>query len=75
VIKPHVRTTTSARVSVTVEVQVGSWGPDCDLAQVYRQGSDGAIGKLRRLFERESGVRVVSVDAVQALTTDIEVRK
>lgn len=61
--KPTIRTSTSALVQVTVEVRAGSWGDGCDLAQVYKQASESAIGKLRR-----------ALASIKAITTDTEVR-
>lgn len=78
--KPHVRTSTSARVTVTVEVRVGStWGPRCDLAQVYGQATEEAIGMLRSAFtettqRRGDRFRIVGTPRVSAITTDVEVR-
>jgi hypothetical protein len=70
--KPRVRTSTSARVTVTVEVNVGSWGPECELDQVYRQGSESAIGKLRRVIGNDSSIRILKVGAIEAMTTRAE---
>ena len=73
---PHCRTTTSARVTLQLEVNVGSWGPECDLAQVYRQASEGAIGRIRKALElsNPNGVRIVKVTSVDAITTSLEKR-
>ncbi|MCS3807855.1 hypothetical protein [Xanthomonas sp. 4461] len=71
--KPTIRTSTSALVQVTVEVRAGSWGDGCDLAQVYRQASESAIGKLRRALQNEN-VRIVGVASIKAITTNTEVR-
>lgn len=38
--------TVHATVRVEIEFTEGSWGPDCDLAQVYKQAKEGAIQKL-----------------------------
>lgn len=71
--KPTIRTQTSALVQVTVEVPAGSWGTGCELSQVYRQASEEAVGKLRRLFEKER-IRIVGVASIKAITTDTEAR-
>lgn len=71
--KPTIRTQTSALVQVTVEVPAGSWGTGCELSQVYRQASEDAVGKLRRLFEKER-IRIVGVASIKAITTDAEAR-
>lgn len=71
--KPTINTRTSALVQVTVEVPAGSWGTGCELSQVYKQASEEAIGKLRRLFEKER-IRIVGVASIKAITTDTEAR-
>lgn len=75
--KPTVRTSTVARVTVTLEVEVGSWGPECNLAQVYRQGQEGALGRLRNMIQGSGykGIRIVSAGPVEALTTNMEVKR
>ena len=72
---PRWRATTTARVTVQVEVHVGSWGPECDLNQVYRQASESAISRVRRAFEGVSGTRIVKVSAVEAISTSMEVSR
>lgn len=72
---PRWRATTRARVTVQIEVDVGSWGPDCDLAQVYRQGSESAIGRVRQALTRDSGMRVLKVTGVEAFSTSMEASK
>lgn len=67
----RVRTTTNARVRLTIEVPVGSWGPACQLDQVYRQAIEEAVGKVRRLIE-PVGCRVVGTVDVEAITTSLE---
>lgn len=71
--KLTINTRTSALVQVTVEVPVGSWGTGCELSQVYKQASEEAVGKLRRLFEKER-IRIVGVASIKAITTDAEAR-
>lgn len=71
--KPTINTRTSALVQVTVEVPAGSWGTGCELSQVYKQASEEAVGKLRRLFEKER-IRIVGVASIKAITTDAEAR-
>jgi hypothetical protein len=70
--KPTARTSTVARVTITLEVEVGSWGPECDLAQVYRQGSESALGKIRAMIGNSgygANIRIVKAGPVEALTT------
>ena len=52
---------------------VGSWGPECGLDQVYRQASEAAIGKLKRLTQAER-IRIVGVTKIEAVTTEAESR-
>lgn len=74
--KPRYRTSTSAVVTLTIELTgLGSWGPDCNTEQVYRQAREAAIGRLRRLFKDDpNGVRVVGAMSVKSITTDTEAR-
>lgn len=51
------RIQTRARVQVTLEIDVSdTWGPDCDLGQVFKQASDSAIGVLRGVFNLGDGL-------------------
>lgn len=50
-VKPVVRTKTGAKVTLTLELtNLGSWGPECQINQVYKQALDQAAGKLGRLL-------------------------
>lgn len=51
--------TTSARAIVTIEVSgIGTWGPKCDLAQVYKQAAESAVHAIRQaLIESKSDKR------------------
>lgn len=60
-------------MQITVEVPAGSWGTGCELSQVYKQASEEAVGKLRRLFKEER-IRIVGVASIKAVTTDTEAR-
>ncbi|MBP2197186.1 hypothetical protein [Pantoea cypripedii] len=72
--KPIVRTSTSAKVTITIEISnLGMWGPDCQISQVYRQAIEEANGKLSKLFYGQD-IRVVGTPVVQAISTDVEVR-
>lgn len=73
--KPTIRTTTSALVTVTLEVRVGSWGPDCALSQVYQQASEEAANAVRRIINdggQQHSMRVVRIDSIKSITTDAE---
>lgn len=71
-IKPTIRTSTSARVTVQIDITVGSWGPDCGLDQVYRQASFEAENRVRRMFEKP-GMNVKTV-RVEVVTTRTDVK-
>lgn len=74
--RPKVRTSTGATVQLTIELSnIGSWGPDCALSQVYDQALEAAIGRVRRAFAGDSrGIKIVGVPGVVAITTDMEKR-
>lgn len=73
--KPIIRTTTGAKVTLTLELtNLGSWGPECQIHQVYKQALDQAVGKLGRLFQGQSNIRIVGRPVIQAITTDVEVK-
>ena len=69
-----IRTTTMARVRLTVDVSVGSWGPECKIDQVYQQASEEAINRVRRLIN-DHGAKVVGLVEVEAITTALEERE
>ncbi|MCU9947518.1 hypothetical protein [Pseudomonas sp. PDM13] len=70
---PRVRTITKARVRLTLDVPVGTWGPDCLIDQVYKQASEEAINRVRNLLQGRA--RVVGVVEVEAITTALEERE
>ena len=74
--RPTVRTSTGATVTLTIEISnIGSWGPDCKIDQVYRQAREEAIGRINRAFKDDQrGVRILGPVVVKAITTDVEVR-
>ncbi|EPN2803995.1 hypothetical protein ACTWOG_001660 [Serratia marcescens] len=73
--KPIVRTITGAKVTLTLELtNLGSWGPDCKIDQVYRQALEQARGRLGRLFNGQSDIQIVGRPVVQAISTDVEVK-
>lgn len=46
------RITTSAKATITIEISgIGTWGPDCLLNQVYKQGVDAAINAIQKLIQ------------------------
>lgn len=63
-------TITSARVTVTVEVcAVGTWGPECQLDQVYRQAEEAAVGRLNNALKGQN-CKIVGVPKVEAVTSE-----
>jgi hypothetical protein len=61
---------TYARATLTIEVRnIGSWGPGCQLDQVYRQAAEAAIGKIRNTF-KPTDVFIIGDVKVTAIITD-----
>jgi hypothetical protein len=75
--KPVVRTRTGAKVTLTIELSnLGSWGPGCNLEQVYKQALEAAEGRINRAFKDDKqGIRLLGPVVVQAITTDLEQRR
>jgi hypothetical protein len=74
--KPIVRTKTGAKVTLTLELtNLGSWGPECKIDQVYRQALEQACGRLGRLFQGQSDIQIVGRPVVQAISTDVEIKR
>lgn len=66
-----IRKTATARVTLTVEIDVRStWGDGCDIAQVYRQAEDQARGYLRNAFEKEKRARVSGKPKIVAVISE-----
>lgn len=64
--------TASARVTVTIEIDVrASWGDDCRVGQVHDQASREALGQLRQLIEADGHalrqMRIVGTPKVVAI--------
>jgi len=65
---------------MTLELEnLGSWGPDCELAQVYDQARQAAVSRISRAFASSDprinpGVRILGPVTVTAITTDLEKR-
>jgi hypothetical protein len=74
--KPIVRTKTSAKVTLTLELEnLGSWGPECQLDQVYRQAREAAVGRINRAFKDDNrNIRILGPVIIEAITTDVEKR-
>ena len=60
----------TARVRVVLELQVGSWGDDCPMAQVYRQAADSALEQVRA--GRLQAARVLGEPEVVAILAEHE---
>ncbi|ADW76550.1 hypothetical protein Rahaq_4975 (plasmid) [Rahnella aceris] len=74
-VKPVVKTTTGAIVTLTIEIgSLGSWGPDCQIAQVYRQALVEAENRLAKAFKGDRNIRIVGVPNVRSITTDTAVK-
>lgn len=74
--KPIVRTQTGAKVTLTIELtNLGSWGPDCKLDQVYQQAREAAVGRINRAFKDDTlHIRILGPVVVEAITTNLEKR-
>lgn len=69
--KPTARTTTTAKVTVTLELtNLGSWGPGCQIDQVYRQAKEEAVRRITKLCQGSS-VKIISAAKVEAMTTEV----
>lgn len=54
--KPVIRTKTNATVTLTIELSnLGSWGPDCQTSQIYKQAIEAANGRLNTSLLFTSG--------------------
>lgn len=72
--KPKVRTTTGAVVTLTVQISnVGAWGPDCQIEQVYRQAIVEAKGRLAKALNSRD-IKFIGEPVVKAITTDVELK-
>lgn len=62
---------THARVQVTVEFYVGTWGEDCTQKQVWEQASRDAVAKITQNLSKER-VRVIGEPTVTAILSQKE---
>lgn len=63
--KPVVKTITSARVTVQIDVDVGQWGPECSTAQVYAEAVEAAHKRVRNAFNLERmRIRTIQVESI-----------
>lgn len=72
--KPKVRTTTGATVTLTIQVSnLGSWGPDCQMEQIYRQAIVEAKNRVAKALNGRD-IKFIGEPIVRAITTDMEQR-
>ena len=72
--KPRVRTTTGATVTLTIQISnLGSWGPDCQMEQIYRQAIVEAKNRLAKAMNGRD-IKFIGEPVVRAITTDMEQR-
>lgn len=72
--KPTVRTTTGATVTMTIQVSnLGSWGPDCQMDQIYRQALSEAKNRVLKALNYRD-IKFVGEPVVRAITTDMEIK-
>lgn len=65
--------TAKARVQVTVEVEESAWGGDCPISQLYKQASEGAVAKVRKIItdaNAHSSARVIGEPKVTGIITE-----
>lgn len=64
--------TSRARVQVTLEVVVpDTWGSDCPMDQIWKQGRDSALGLIERGIPR-SLMQIVGTPKVTAMLVEEE---
>lgn len=72
--KPKVRTTTGATVTLTLQISnLGVWGPDCQMEQIYRQAIIEAKNRIAKALSGRD-IKFIGEPVVRAITTDMEQR-
>jgi len=64
-----------ARVTVTLEIVAhSSWGAECTVEQVHKQGIEDVEGVLQRIRERvpDSGIKSITITKVDAVAISSE---
>jgi hypothetical protein len=56
-----------ALVQVTVEVEVGTWGPGSPLEQVEKQAAESAVSQVRSNIADVTSLRIVGATKVTAM--------
>lgn len=60
--------TTTVTVQVVLEISgLSSWGPDCSIAQVHRQATEEAIGRVMRLVGEDHLARIIGALKVSTI--------
>lgn len=64
----------TAKVHVVVEIDAGTWGEDCTLAQVHAQAAESAHDRIEmaRQALKTSDMRIVRIEPVVAVVTKQE---
>lgn len=61
----------TAKIQVTVQVQAGTWGSNCDLEQVYQQAGREGVEKIRKaLSVAQCGATIIGEPRVIAVLTE-----
>lgn len=76
------RQTASARVQLTLDIDVGGggWGADCTVAQVHKQAADSATGLIHQLLDcyrqhkgrLDGRVSIVGTPKISAVIASVE---
>jgi hypothetical protein len=80
----ELRRTAHATVSLVIDVETGTWGPECTIDQATRQAREEAIGRVMRLLTQATqsdaqltvtrdtlrGIRLARVAAVSVRLTE-----
>jgi hypothetical protein len=64
-----------ARVQITVEESVSSWGEDCAIGQLYKQAAESARDALLAMLKPDEQGRLVIVGEPKILGVITEVEK
>ena len=67
-------TSSTCRVRVTLEISGagGSWDNDCPVWQIHKQAIDGAIGTVRQIEQKFTGVRLMGTPEVEFVTHKVD---
>lgn len=65
--------TSSATIQLTIEVEVGSWSPECTINQAISQGTREASNVIKAALSGEKGLRILDAKCVRLITEQIRV--